>query len=172
MATTPLPLAATPTADVQIVLGEDAYGSTVAEFGITPAGDLAVVSDTAWLKQDVIIWYLSPAGARPLDPTHGNLLYGLLGQAAPSDPETAIDLAHQTEVDLIARHRLAANAGALSLAGQIDHIEQEQVRVGGADARNDPLALPPGVVQVSFIVVSRGGTTAGVQIAQRLGGGS
>jgi len=73
------------THDLQLTFAQDTLNHTlVLGLGLTPAGDLAQIQGTALLTQRVMVFLAMPQGVDVYNPTDGNAVFGVAGQASAS----------------------------------------------------------------------------------------
>jgi hypothetical protein len=132
-------------------------GSVVVDLSLSPAGDAALVVGKARLAQDMARWLATPVGSQFSDPSFGSSLWAVLGRPSEASDETYISAVEELESSLLHSQTVAAAAGYLDLAAQIESVE---------DTRVDRSV--PGQVAVGFTVRTRSGEQ--VQGATPIGG--
>lgn len=118
------------------------------DFRLTPSSDLLLVTGVERVKQDVLRWLLTPQGST-LDPDYGNPFLTLWRSPMEADVSLYEAMIEQAEADFIARQSHAAAQGFIDDTSLIDRFDDTHV----------DLAVP-GLVVVSFTVVTRSGDAA------------
>jgi len=139
-----------PTADWALVYSGPP-GRQVVDISFVPNRDIRLVRGPAKLAQDIILWLQTPRGARFTDPTYGNALYGVLGQAIAADLSVYSEMVLSAEAAFLAQQARAAASGFLALDEQLASIDGTNVTRTG-----------PAAITVSFTIHTRAETVLSV----------
>jgi hypothetical protein len=108
-----VPPVTTPTTDLGMSFTTTPDGQVVLDYRVGADGDLALVSGTDRLAQDVTKWLYTPPGADPFTPEAGNTLYADVGQPAAPDLSAYAQTIDATLTDFAARQQADLAAGTL-----------------------------------------------------------
>lgn len=142
-----------PTQDWTLSFTPNGDGTVTVDLALSPSGDVQFVSGIDRLRQDVLLWLLTPQGCRPLDPTYGNPLYGLLMRPGSVDVSGYTAIVQQMQDAFVQQQQYAVAQGYLSADEQVDSF-------------TDPVidASSPGTVVVNFTIVAASGGSASVTL--------
>jgi hypothetical protein len=136
-----------PVADIGITYTPSATsGAVVVDLALAPSGDAGLVAGTARLAQDMARFLATPVGSQFADPSWGTALWSMIGRPSEASDETYIAAVEEAESAFLHSQAVAAAAGYLDLAAQLESI---------VDTRVD--RSKPGAISIGFVAQTRAG---------------